>query len=130
MVFAIPAGVICAASAYATYGIVLATGNDISMARASASYTLFVVAWWVLVQVARPWTPLRVLICAAMVVGFSGVVLIPFLNRMFALDAGADATVFIAIGVGAVGALLITIVRKYVARWRENTDRVVWSAVR
>ncbi len=125
-----PAGLVCAASAYATYGIVLAAGNDTSMARASASYTLFVVAWWVLVQVARPWTPLRILICAAMAVGFSGVVLIPYLNGLFALDAGADATVFIALGVGAVGAVLVTILRRFVARWREGSDRVVWTPVR
>jgi cation-transporting ATPase E len=124
VVFAMPAGVICAASAYATYGLALAAGNDTSIARASASYTLFVVAWWVLVQVARPWTPLRMLICVAMVVGFSGVVLIPWLNRLFALDVGADRTALLAIGVGAVGAVLVTVLRLYVARWREGGETV------
>ena len=119
VVFAVPAGVICALSAYASYGLALAAGNDTAVARASASYTLFVVAWWVLVQVARPWTMLRIAICAAMVVGFTGVVLIPFLNRLFALDVGADRTALLAVGVGAVGAVAITILRLYVARWRE-----------
>ena len=119
VVFAVPAGVICALSAYVSYGLALAAGNDTSIARASASYTLFVVAWWVLVQVARPWTMLRIAICAAMVVGFSAVVLIPFLSGLFALDVGADRTALLAIGVGAVGAVAVTFLRLYVARWRE-----------
>jgi cation-transporting ATPase E len=119
VVFAIPAGIICALAAYTSYGLALAAGNDTSIARASASYTLFVVAWWVLVQVARPWTPLRVLICLAMVVGFAGVVLVPFLNELFALGVGADRTAVLAVAVGAVGAVAVTVLRLFVARWRE-----------
>ncbi|HET8970612.1 MAG TPA: HAD-IC family P-type ATPase [Candidatus Nanopelagicales bacterium] len=119
VVFAIPAGIICALTAYTSYGLALAAGNDTSIARASASYTLFVVAWWVLVQVARPWTPLRVLICLAMVVGFAGVVLVPFLNELFALGVGADRTAVLAVAVGAVGAVAVTVLRLFVARWRE-----------
>ncbi len=119
VVFALPAGVTCALSAYASYGLALAAGSDTAMARACASYTLFVVAWWVLVLVARPWSPLRILICLAMVAGFAGVVLIPFLNRLFSLNVGADRTALLALGVGVVGAAVVTVVRLAVRRWRD-----------
>jgi hypothetical protein len=51
-------------------------------------------------------------------------VLIPWLNRLFALDVGADRTALLAIGVGAVGAVLVTVLRLYVARWREGGETV------
>jgi cation-transporting ATPase E len=119
IVFALPAGVLCAVAAYATYGIVLLDDEGIQSARAAAALTLFTVTWWVLVQVARPWNALRLLICGAMVVGFASVVMLPFLNHLFALTLDADRPTFIALGVGAVGCVAISVLRFVVARWRE-----------
>jgi cation-transporting ATPase E len=110
--FAMPAGLICAVSAYATYGYVLwLTNDDVESARSAAVVTLFVVAWWVLVQIARPWNALRLAICGAMLVAFLGVLFIPWLSNLFALSWHADREGLVAVGVGAVGAVLVTIAR-------------------
>lgn len=119
IVFAMPAGVICALSAYASYGIVLVGDHGIHLARASAALTLFVVAWWVLVQVARPWNALRLLICAAMVVCFAAVALLPFLGHLFELTLTTDRPTLIALGVGVLGCIAISVLRLVVSRWRE-----------
>jgi cation-transporting ATPase E len=113
--FAMPAGLICALSAYATYGYTLNLVGDspdgVEAARSGAVVTLFVVAWWVLVQIARPWNVLRLAICASMLVGFLAVLFIPALSTLFELSWHADREGWVALGVGAVGAALVTVVR-------------------
>ena len=111
--FAVPAGLICALASYATYGYVLAITDAVDGvpdARSAAVVTLFVVAWWVLVQVARPWTPLRLAICAAMLVGFLGVLYIPWLSNLFDLSWQPDKAGLVALGVGVLGAVAISLV--------------------
>jgi cation-transporting ATPase E len=111
--FAVPAGLICALASYATYGYVLAITDavdGVQDARSAAVVTLFVVAWWVLVQVARPWTPLRLAICAAMLVGFLGVLYIPWLSNLFDLSWQPDKVGLVALGVGVLGAVAISLV--------------------
>jgi cation-transporting ATPase E len=128
LVFAAPAGVVCALTAYSTYGIVLLGDHGIHSARAAAALTLFVVAWWVLVQVARPWNALRLLICAAMAVGFAGIVLLPFTAHLFALAPDMGRPAVTAVGVGAIGAVAISLLRMLVARWRDPVDEAAVGA--
>ncbi|HSN06136.1 MAG TPA: HAD-IC family P-type ATPase [Candidatus Angelobacter sp.] len=111
--FAVPAGVICALSSYVTYGYVLAisdSSDSVQDARAGAVVTLFVVAWWVLVQVARPWTPLRLAICGAMLVGFLGMLYVPWLSDLFDLSWQPDKVGMVALGVGVLGSAAISLV--------------------
>ncbi|MDA8434572.1 MAG: HAD-IC family P-type ATPase [Actinomycetales bacterium] len=111
--FAVPAGLITAVASYATYGYVLAitdAADGVPDARSAAVVTLFVVAWWVLVQVARPWTPLRLGICAAMLVGFLGVLYVPWLSTLFDLSWRPDKVGLVALGVGVLGAVAISVV--------------------
>ena len=109
--FAIPAGLTCAVAAYATYGYVLHFIGDVSEARNAAVITLFTVAWWVLVQVARPLNPIRWAIVLAMLVGFLGVLFIPPLSSLFALSWLPNHQGLIAVAIGAVGAAIVTFVR-------------------
>ena len=109
--FAIPAGLTCAVAAYATYGYVLHFIGDVSEARNAAVITLFTVAWWVLVQVARPLNPIRWAIVLAMLVGFLGVLFIPPLSSLFALSWLPNHQGLIAVAIGAVGAVIVTFVR-------------------
>jgi cation-transporting ATPase E len=132
--FAAPAGVVTAISAYVTYNYVLGlSGNDVSEARSAAVVTLFVTAWWVLVMVARPWSPLRWAICGAMLVGFLGVLFIPPLSHLFALEWHADREGFVALAVGALGAVVITGIRLWSEKGRNTStgrpDGVVTPAV-
>ncbi len=109
--FAIPAGLICAVAAYTTYGYVLHFIGDVSEARNAAVITLFTVAWWVLVQVARPLNPIRWAIVLAMLAGFLGVLFIPPLSSLFALTWLPNHQGLIAVAIGAVGALIVTFIR-------------------
>ena len=111
--FAIPAGVINAVSAYVTYGYVLHLDYGVEVARSSAVVTLFVVAWWVLVQVARPINLIRGVIVGAMLVGFLGVLYIPWLSHLFALSWSPDTPGLIALGVGVVGAGAVSVVHAF-----------------
>ena len=118
--FAIPAGLTCAVAAYATYGYVLHFIGDVAEARNAAVITLFTVAWWVLVQVARPLNPIRWAIVLAMLVGFLGVLFIPWLSTLFALSWLPNHQGLVAVGIGIVGAVVVTFVRQISG----NADRV------
>jgi len=83
------------------------------VARSSAVVTLFVVAWWVLVQVARPINLIRGVIVGAMLVGFLGVLYIPWLSHLFALSWSPDTPGLIALGVGVVGAGAVSVVHAF-----------------
>ena len=109
--FAIPAGLTCAVSAYVTYGYVLRAVEDIDEARNAAVITLFTVAWWVLVQVARPLNPIRWVIVLAMLIGFLGVLFIPWLSNLFALSWLPNSQGLSAVAIGAVGAVVVTFIR-------------------
>jgi cation-transporting ATPase E len=122
--FAAPAGLVTAISAYATYNYILnLTGDDVSEARSAAVVTLFVTAWWVLVMVARPWSPLRWAICGAMLAGFLGVLFIPPLSRLFALEWHPDQEGFVALAVGVVGAAVIGGIRLWSESGRDRDPR-------
>jgi cation-transporting ATPase E len=107
--FAVPAGLICALAAYASYGYVLSLDDDVDLARSSAVVTLFVVAWWVLVQVARPLNAIRGAIVAVMLVGFVVVIHLPWFSKLFALDWAPDRAGLAAVGIGVVGCALVSI---------------------
>jgi cation-transporting ATPase E len=110
--FAVPAGLICALSAYATYEYVLHLTDATDLvddARSAAVVTLFVVAWWVLVQVARPLNLIRGAIVGVMLAGFVLVIHLPWFSRTFALDWAPDKAGLAAVGIGVVGCALVSI---------------------
>jgi cation-transporting ATPase E len=116
--FAMPAGAVTAIASYTSYGYVLNLTDSVAAARSAAVVTLFVTAWWVLVMVARPWTPLRWAICATMLVGFLGVLFIPWLAHAWALEWHPDREGLVALGVGVLGAVAITGIRLWSERGR------------
>jgi cation-transporting ATPase E len=118
--FALPAGVITALSVYATYSFVTSSGASVEAARSAAVVTLFITAWWVLVQVARPWNGLRLLICAAMLVGFLGVLYIPWISRLLELSWKPDQDGLVALGFGILGAAFISVARAFSGHGRPS----------
>jgi cation-transporting ATPase E len=120
LVFAIPCGLTCALSAYATYAYVLSiTDENTDLARTAAVTTLFIVAWWILVQVAKPWDPIRLAICGAMLVGFLGVLYIPWLSNLFQMSWSPDADGWAALAIGVVGATIISLLHAFVIQRRQ-----------
>ena len=107
--FAVPAGVITAICAYSSYGYVLRLGDGVPDGRQAAVVTLFIVQWWVLVQVARPMNLLRGLIVGGSIVGFLVVLYIPWISSLFDLTWHPDRAGIVALGFGILGAAAVSI---------------------
>jgi len=120
--FAVPAGLICAVSAYTTYHYVLKVSDGVDDGRSAAVVTLFIVAWWVLVQVARPLDALRVLIVAASLVGFLVVLYVPWLSNLFNLSWAMDRAGVVAFLVGIVGAALVSVAHAFAGHGNEPDE--------
>ncbi len=119
VLFAAPAGLIAAASAFVAYYLSLTVGSDsIESSRVTATITLFIVTTTVLVQSARPLNGIRLAIVALMVAMFLLVLFVPFLSNMFALSPSYDEDGLVALAAGGVGALLVWVATLVTDRWR------------
>ena len=118
MVFAIPAGIIAAASAWTSYAVALWVGEPVLNAQQSATVTLFIVATGVLAIAARPLNLVRWGIIAGMVLAFVAVLYIPPLSEFFALSLGPERYSLVAVAVGIVGAIAVWIAGVIADRWR------------
>ena len=118
LVFAVPAGLIAAGSAWTSYAIALWVGEPVLNAQQSATVTLFIVATGVLAIAARPLNLVRWGIIAGMVAAFVAVLYIPPLSQFFALSLGPERYSLVAVGVGMVGAVAVWIAGVIADRWR------------
>ena len=109
LLFAVPAGIICAAAGLGTYLVVLSLGEPLADARSAATIALFVVAFAVLVHSARPLNLLRLGVCAAMLISFLVVLFVPWLSTFFALYVQPERDSVIALCFGLGGAVLVAI---------------------
>jgi cation-transporting ATPase E len=121
--WAVPAGLVCAVAAMGSYGLDLVMSRGaaaagrlteeqaVAEARVAATITLFLAAWWVVVLVARPLDRIRLAIVAAMAAGFVLVLVIPPVSRFFALSLGPDRDALVALGVGALAMVLLSVLR-------------------
>ncbi|GGP61191.1 HAD-IC family P-type ATPase [Streptomyces abikoensis] len=117
MRYAIPSGLIAGTATFAAYLLARAhyadagLGTDTLGAETSAAtLTLFLISLWVLAIIARPYTWWRVALVAAMGAGFVVVLVVPWLQRFFALKLiGATMPwTAVAIAVAAGVALELT----------------------
>jgi cation-transporting P-type ATPase E len=118
LLFAAPAGLIAAVSAFTSYAIALWLDESVDSAQSAATVTLFIVTIAVLAQAARPLDPLRIGVIATMVLMFLAVLYIPFLSNFFALSLGFERYAFVALGVGAIGAVAVSTAGLVTDRWR------------
>ncbi len=123
LLFAVPSGIICAASALISYTVALRVGEPLANAQAAACVTLFIVATSVLAMSARPLNAIRLAIVGSMVAMYLAVLFIPFLSRFFALSLAPERYSLVAVITGLVGAALVWVVGKYVDRWRRLPAR-------
>ena len=112
--FSVPAGVICGVASFTTYLLVLTEGTPVEDARTAAAITLFIIAWTVLVLVARPLNPLRIAIVVVMGLGFVTVLGVPAISQFFALRLSTGGDGLTAIGVGIAGSVLLLVVRRFI----------------
>ncbi|MCF8539701.1 MAG: hypothetical protein K9G12_05420, partial [Candidatus Nanopelagicales bacterium] len=124
LLFAIPAGVIAALSAFTSYGAALYFDEPMLNAQSAATITLFIVTIAVLAQSARPLNLIRLGIVSAMVLAFVIVLYVPFLSNFFALTLGPEKYSIISISVGVVGAIAVWLVTVFTDRWRRAPEEV------
>ena len=124
--FAIPAGGIAAVAVYTAYA--LARSDDVSSreARTLAFMVLLVVALYVLVILARPFTRFRAALVLAMIAGAVSVLSIPALRDAFDLTIPSDELLTIGLGCAIAGCVLIELATR---RIRESTRAVDEEAV-
>ncbi|RVU21418.1 cation-translocating P-type ATPase [Streptomyces antnestii] len=119
MRYAIPGGVVAGAATFLTYMIArhYYTGaGSLGAETSSATLTLFLVSMWVLAIIARPYTWWRVCLVAAMGVGFLFVLVVPSLQKFFALKLVGAAMPWTAVGISAVAAVALEFLWKWVDR--------------
>ncbi|WP_228989603.1 HAD-IC family P-type ATPase [Streptomyces sp. DH8] len=119
MRYAIPSGVLAAASTFATYLLArhhYAGAGALEAETSAATLTLFLVSMYVLAIIARPYTWWRVALVAAMGLGFLIVLVVPWLQDFFALKLVGSVMPWAAVGVAAAAAVLLEFVWRWVGR--------------
>jgi cation-transporting ATPase E len=103
--FSVPAGALAAACVMAVYGVGRWAGHaGAAEVRMASAVSLFVVAVLVLAALARPFTPWRAVLVAAMAAAGVLVVAVPFTRSFFALSVPPGWLLSTTAGAGAVAA--------------------------
>ncbi|MFF0539294.1 cation-translocating P-type ATPase [Streptomyces coelicoflavus] len=119
MRYAIPGGVVAGAATFVTYLVARQhyTGPEALDAETSAAtLTLFLISMWVLAIIARPYTWWRVLLVAAMGLGFVIVLAVPWLQDFFALKLVGVTMPWTAVGIAVAGAGVLELAWRWVDR--------------
>ncbi|MCI4040391.1 HAD-IC family P-type ATPase [Streptomyces sp. TRM75563] len=119
MRYAIPSGVIAAASTFATYLVArhhYSGEGALEAETSAATLTLFLVSMWVLAIIARPYTWWRIGLVAAMGLGFLIVLVVPWLQDFFALKLVGTTMPWTAVGIAVAAAALLEFTWRWVSR--------------
>ncbi len=117
--FGVPIGVVTAFAGFTMFWVARAESVELVDARAVTTLTLVAVGLGVLMMVARPLTPLRKLIVAAMAFGAVLVFTIPGLREFYALSMPRPVVVLAAVGIiGLTGAVMYAALQAS-GWWRE-----------
>jgi cation-transporting P-type ATPase E len=106
--FAGRAGIVAGTATFVVYAFGMEmSGVSLDQARTAATIVLLGAGLWVLSLLARPFTPLRITVVAAMVVCAVGALAIPGVRHFFALELPpASMRVVIAVAIVAAGVVL------------------------
>ncbi|MGY2736906.1 P-type E1-E2 ATPase [Sphingomonas sp. UYP23] len=122
--FAIPAGIAAAIATLAAYSIALYPANgSLEEASTVASLVLFSCGLANLAYLCRPFTPLRVLLLAALTAAFASVLIVPISRSFFALVALSSNLWFTATISGALAVMAVLLLLSSVTRKRASMSR-------
>ncbi len=122
--FAAPAGVLAATATFLAYLAARETGGvTTEQARTAATLTLVLVGLWVLVVLARPLTPWRVALVAAMSAGLLLAVLVPFAKEFFALSLPPVRVGAVCVALVALAGVALEASARLLGRWTRTADR-------
>ncbi|MBM9505166.1 HAD-IC family P-type ATPase [Actinacidiphila acididurans] len=117
--YATPAGVICGLAAFATYLVArhhYTGAGALNAETSAATLALFLLELWVLAIVARPYTWWRIVLVLAMVAGFGVVLVVPALQRFFALKLVGEQVPWTAVAIVAVAGVALEVAWSWVRR--------------
>ncbi|MBP2474381.1 cation-transporting ATPase E [Crossiella equi] len=125
MRLAIPAGAIAAVATFTAYLIARADPSASPQQQSTAAVVaLFLVAFWVLAVIARPYVWWKVVLLLVMAAGFAFAILIPFGQRFFDLDPEHVPTLLMSFLVAGIGMLLIELAWWLDGWLRQEKERV------
>ncbi|MFI9236057.1 HAD-IC family P-type ATPase [Streptomyces sp. NPDC053079] len=119
MRYAVPAGLIAGVATFATYLLARHHYSGVGALDAEtsvATLTLFLISMWVLAIIARPYTWWRIALVAAMGAGFLIVLVMPWLQRFFALKLVGTTMPWAAVAIAAVAAGALELSWRWVSR--------------
>ncbi|MEV6310822.1 HAD-IC family P-type ATPase [Streptomyces sp. NPDC051840] len=119
MRYAIPSGIIAAASTFACYLVArhaYSGPGSLEAETSAATLTLFLVSIWVLAIIARPYTWWRIALVAAMGFCFLIVLAVPWLQDFFALKLVGVTMPWTAVGIAVVAAAVLELAWRLVGR--------------
>jgi cation-transporting ATPase E len=118
--FAVPAGLTCAVSTFLAYAIARANRlSGLDADRSTATLTLFLVAFWALAIVARPYNAWRLGLLGAMAGCFALAFAVPWLRGVTLLSYGDPGNDVIGLACGVAGAVALS----FFARRQTSTLR-------
>ncbi|WP_051940062.1 HAD-IC family P-type ATPase [Phaeacidiphilus oryzae] len=121
--FAVPCGLIAGAATFASYLLARADHRTGRVADTSvATLVLFLLALWVLVIIARPYTWWRVLLVVGMAVLFGLVLVVPPAKDFFQLDLEGWRDPWEGVAIAAAGCAAMEFAWRAVARLGERRD--------
>ncbi|WP_295010930.1 HAD-IC family P-type ATPase [uncultured Microbacterium sp.] len=107
---AIPGGIGAALASYGAYltarAVLGGTDHERRLTTSTAFLALIIVAFFVLITVARPFQPWKFVLVGAMIAGMLAVILTPFGSRVFDVDLHDPRAVLIGCAFGAAGILV------------------------
>jgi cation-transporting ATPase E len=113
--FAVPAGVIAGAASFTSYMLARANHTTGQVADTStATLTLFIVAMWVLVIIARPFAVWKLILVALMVFGFVLVMVVPWAQNFFQLQLEGWRDPWTGVVIAVVAGVLLEIVWRWI----------------
>ncbi|MCC3776703.1 HAD-IC family P-type ATPase [Streptomyces sp. UNOB3_S3] len=123
MRYAIPSGLIAGAATFAAYLLARVQYADAGLGAdtlgaetSAATLTLFLISLWVLAIIARPYAWWRVALVAAMGAGFLVVLVVPWLQRFFALKLVGATMPWAAVAIAVAASVALELTWRWVSR--------------
>jgi cation-transporting ATPase E len=121
--FAFPSGLVAATATFTAYAVARAEPSlTLTEARTTATIVLFSVAFWVLVILARPFNPARLILVVAMAVAFAGALTIPGIREFFDLQLPPWWAVTVAVVIAVIADVALEIGWRAAGWWYQRVQ--------
>jgi cation-transporting ATPase E len=113
LLFAVPTGAVAGLSTFAAYMLAINVPElTIDEERTVATLVIAAIGLWALAQLARPLTPRRTALLAAMACGLIATILLPPARNLFALDFPTPIVLAAAAGIVVIAGALLEAARR------------------